>query len=80
MKFNFNKLKVLGLSIFSLVFYFVLTNSEKVNSTLLKVQNSNSNKAFGIYITLHLLKWFLLIFGVISMVLIMYELVIKKKH
>ena len=78
-KVNLKLIKVFGLSVLSFTSYLVLNNSNKVNSILFKLQESDSSRGFGIYITIHLGKWFLLIFGIVSLILIISKLFIEKE-
>ena len=78
-KVNLKLIKVLVLSILSFVFYFLLNNSNKINLILFKLQERNSSRGFGIYITIYLVKWFLLIFGIVSLILIISKFFIEKE-
>jgi hypothetical protein len=73
-KDNLKRIKVLGLSLLSLVFYFLLDHSSKVNSIINALQKSNSSKGFGFY----LFKWLLLIFGIMALIVIICDLLKKR--
>lgn len=77
-KISFRTLKVFCLSIISFLLYFFIDNSNRINSILISIQKSNSSKGFGVFISINLLKWFLLIFGVVSLFLVGQK-VYKKK-
>ncbi|QVY64116.1 hypothetical protein [Polaribacter sp. Q13] len=73
-KVNLKLVKVLGLSLLSLVFYFLLEHSNKINSIINTLQKSDSSKGFGIYLTINLVKWFLLIFGAMALIVVICDL------
>lgn len=79
-KVNLKLVKVLGLSVLSFGFYFMISNSDKINSIINTLLKSNSSKGFGVYIVIYLVKWFLLIFGVISLIVVGSRFFIKKEH
>ncbi|PQJ82675.1 hypothetical protein BTO16_08845 [Polaribacter glomeratus] len=68
-KANKRSFKLLLISIISLLLYFFIENSERVNSTIVQIQNSGSYKVFGYFIFFNILKWFLVIFGIISLMM-----------
>jgi hypothetical protein len=68
-KANKKSFKLLLISIISLLLYFFIENSERINSTIVQIQNSGSYKVFGYFILFNILKWFLVIFGIISLMM-----------
>jgi hypothetical protein len=67
----------LKLSLFSIIFFLVylfFTKSEKTNSTLLMLQESNSSRAFGYFVLFNLLKYFLLLFSIIALMFLVLKL------
>ena len=79
-KVNFKLIKVLVLSILSFLFYFGINNSSKINSMLIRIQKSNSSRGFGIYLTINLFKYFLLIFGIVSFLVVLFKFLNKKEN
>lgn len=79
-KVNFKLIKVLVLSILSFLFYFRINNSSKINSMLIRIQKSNSSRGFGIYLTINLFKYFLLIFGIVSFLVVLFKFLNKKEN
>lgn len=73
-------LKVFGLSILSFLLYLFIDNSIKINSIIVSIQESESSRGFGLYIAIHLFKWFLLIFSIVSFVVILQKLFYKKQN
>jgi hypothetical protein len=63
-------LKLLVLSILSLFTCFFVENSERINSSLLMIQESKSSRSFGYLILINIGKWFLLIFGIVGLLFI----------
>lgn len=62
----------------SLLAYFSIDNSAKINSVLKMIAESKSSKALGIYILLILGKYFLLLFGVLGLTMFFYRIVKDK--
>ncbi|WP_439127512.1 hypothetical protein [Polaribacter sp.] len=78
-KIDFKTLKVLALSIISLICYLFLENSEKVNERLLRFKSNNSINEFGFYVVINLLKWFLFIFGIIALTMLIVKVYKRKR-
>lgn len=76
-KANKKSFKLLLISIISLLLYFFIENSERINSPIVQIQNSYASRGFGYLILFNILKWFLVISGIIS--LIMYLKIIFTK-
>jgi len=70
--------KLIVFSISSLLVYFFIENSEKINSVLTMLVASTSSKALGIYVLLILAKYFLLLFGSLGLLMFFYRLVKDK--
>jgi hypothetical protein len=68
-KANKKSFKLLLISIISLLLYFFIENSKGINSIIVQIQNSGSYKVFGYFILFNILKWFLVIFGIISLMM-----------
>jgi hypothetical protein len=67
-------IKVLVFSILSIITYMLI-----VDSTIeLQIQESKSFKAFGYFIIINIVKWFLLTFGIIGLFFWFYKMFIKK--
>jgi len=77
-KLNLKTLKLIGFSIISFVFYFFLENSNKINIIVNQLKEYNHGKGFGYYILFQLFKGFLLIFGIISLSFIGFNLFKKE--
>jgi cytoskeletal protein RodZ len=71
--------KLLGFSTLSLMACFFVESSDKINSGLKMILESESPRALGVYILLILGKFFLLLFGVLGLLLFVYELLKRKK-
>ncbi|WP_397445360.1 hypothetical protein [Polaribacter sp. R77954] len=71
--------RLVAFSILSLVAYCFIHNSEKINTGLQMILESSSYRAIGIYILLVILKYFLLLFGVLGLLMFGYR-VIKKYY
>jgi hypothetical protein len=66
---NKKSFKLLLISVIALLLYFFIENSEGINSIIVQIQNSGSYKVFGYFILFNILKWFLFIFGSISLMM-----------
>ena len=71
---NKSYLKLSLFSIISFLVYLVFTKSEKTNSTLLMLLESNSSRAFGYFVLFNLLKYFLLLFSIIALMFLVLKL------
>lgn len=71
--------KLLLFPTLSLLLYFFIDNSVKINSTLLMVQESKSAKGLGVLILINIGKWFLLLllllFGVLGIMMFFYRMI-----
>jgi hypothetical protein len=76
-KANKKSFKLLLISIISLLLYFFIDNSERINLAIVHIQNSHASVGFGYFILFNILKWFLVLSGIIS--LIMYLKIIFTK-
>ncbi|PWG06805.1 hypothetical protein [Polaribacter aquimarinus] len=72
-------LKLITLSITSLLLYYLVMNSERINATLVMIQESQSSKGLGILILIYIGKWFLLLFGILGLLYFLFELLKQKK-
>ncbi|PQB07952.1 hypothetical protein BST83_12945 [Polaribacter filamentus] len=68
-KANKKSFKLLLISIISLLLYFFIENSERINSAIVQIQNSHASRGFGYFILFNILKWFLVISGIISLIM-----------
>jgi len=67
----FKKLKVATLAITSLIGYYSLQQSKTINNWQQKLDATNISDGFAFFITINLIKYFLLIFGVITMLFLL---------
>lgn len=77
-KINKSCFRLLSISLLSWSIYYFLNYSEKVNYIVLEIQESTSSRAFGLYIVFHIAKWFVLVFGIVS--LLMFLKIIFKRN
>lgn len=76
-KISFKYFKILLLSICSFLGYYILTNSVKFNLLLTELVNNKSSYAFGYYILIKIGMWFLIVFGIISLLVVLVDLIKK---
>ena len=70
--------KVLSFSIISLLIYYYFENSDKVNAVISSVIESKSAYGFGYIILFNLLKYFLLLFGVVGIIFFFFKILSKE--
>jgi hypothetical protein len=68
-KANKKSFKLLLISIISLLLYFFIDNSERINLAIVHIQNSHASRGFGYFILFNILKWFLVLSGIISLMM-----------
>lgn len=69
--------KVIVYSLISLFLYFFFQKSEKINSIVLSIIESKSAYGFGYLILFNLLKFFLLLFGIVGIVFFLFKVFTK---
>lgn len=67
-------MKILVFSILSIITYILMVNS----NIELQIQESKSFRAFGYFLLINIVQWFLLIFGVFGLFFWFYKMFFKK--
>jgi hypothetical protein len=70
--------KPLLFSVLSLLLYYFIENSSKINAMLLMLQESSSPKGLSYFIFINIGKWFLGAFGFIGLFFWVFKMFIKK--
>lgn len=73
-KISFKYFKIIFLSFCSFLVYYILTKSVKFNSFLTELVDKESSYAFGYYILIKIGMWFLIVFGIISLLVVLVNL------
>ncbi len=76
---NYKYIKVLFYSIASWVIYFGIVNWTRLNIFLKSHQHSNPSKTLGVFLMINIVKYFLLLFGIISLVFLIIQFFKKEK-
>lgn len=59
--------------------YFIIDGSEKLKSFQIKIDKSRIYDGFAVFLAINLIKYFLLFFGVISIIFLIIQLFKKKE-
>ncbi|CAL2087947.1 hypothetical protein [Tenacibaculum sp. 190524A02b] len=68
---SLKKLKVATLAVTSLIGYYSLQQSKTIHNWQQKLDTTNISDGFAFFITINLIKYFLLIFGIITMLFLL---------
>ena len=74
-----NYIKVFTLSFCSWVGYFYIDNSERLRLFQIKADRHRIDDGFAVFLTINLVKYFLLLFGIISVIFLIVQFFKKKK-
>ncbi len=77
---NKPKIKLLLISITSGILFHYINNSSKIKVWQSKLDNSNLPDGFGFFVTINIIKYFLLLVSLISLVLMLIKLLKKHEH
>jgi hypothetical protein len=71
--------KVIIFSILSWLLYYGIDNWDRINKILESNEVGSSHKTFEIFLVISIVKFFLLLFGIISVLFLVFEFLKSKK-
>lgn len=76
---NYKYLRLIFFSSLSWLLYYGISNWDRINRVLESNEVGSSSRTFEIFLIISIIKFFLLLFGVISIIFLIIQLFKKKK-